>query len=152
MRKKNLLLKSSRINLIQCKPSMSRSIHRTRSCSEFSFRWVFCQFEFLRHQLPGWIRHTLEELPGSLDGTYERILQGIHQGKWKLSRRLFQCVAVASRPLLVKELAEFLAFDFDVEPTPVFRADKQQDDPIYAVLFACSSLLTVVERGDYAFI
>ena len=94
----------------------------------------------------------MDKLPESLDGTYERILQGIYQGKWKLSRRLFQCVAVASRPLLVKELAEFLAFDFDVEPTPVFRADKRQEDPIYAVLSTCSSLLTPVKRGDFTFI
>jgi hypothetical protein len=29
---------------------------------------------------------------------------------------MFQCVVVASRPLLVKVLAEFLAFDFDAGP------------------------------------
>jgi hypothetical protein len=41
------------------------------------FRWVFCQLETLRHCLPPSVRHTLAELPRSLDETYERILQEI---------------------------------------------------------------------------
>jgi ankyrin len=131
---------------------MSRRIHRTRSCSDFRFRWVFCQFEFLRHCLPARIRRALGELPESLYGTYERILQDINKANWKFARRLFQCVAVASRPLLVEELAEFLAFDFDVEPSPAFRADWRPEDPIGAVLSTCSSLLTVVKRGRLTFI
>jgi ankyrin repeat protein len=131
---------------------MSRRIHRTRSYSEFRFRWVFCQFEFLRQCLPARIRYALGELPESLEGTYERILQDIHKANWKLARRLFQCVAVASRPLLVEELAEFLAFDFDVEPTPAFRADWRPEDPIGAVLSTCSSLLAIDRRGGLTFI
>ena len=150
---KNLLLKCSRKNPTPCKMSMSRRMHRTRSCSEFRFRWVFCQFEFIRHcLLPTQIRHALGRLPESLDGTYERILQGIHNTNWKIARRLFQCVAVASRPLLVEELAGILAFDFDVEQNPTFRADWQPKDPIDTVLSACSSFLTVVKRGGLTFI
>jgi ankyrin repeat protein len=137
---------------MQRKTSLPRRIHRTRSCSEFSFRWVFCQFDFLRHCLPARIRRALGELPESLDGTYERILQDINRANWESARRLFQCVAVASRPLLIEELAEFLAFDFDVEPTPVFRMDWRPEDPIDAVLSTCSSLLAVVKRGDLTFI
>jgi len=95
----------------------------------------------------------LEELPQSLEGTYERILQdNIHNANWKFARRLFQCVAVASRPLLVEELAEFLSFDFDVGPIPAFRADWRPEDPIGAVLSTCSSLLAVIKRGGLIFI
>ena len=39
------------------------------------------------------------------------------QAKLGYAHRLFQCVAVASRPLRVKELAEFLVFDFDTDST-----------------------------------
>jgi ankyrin repeat protein len=120
--------------------------------SEFRFRWAFCQFEVLRRCLPARIRQALEELPESLDGTYERILRDIDKANWKFARRLFQCVAVASRPLLVEELAEFLAFDFDAEPTPAFRADWRPEDPISAVLSTCPNFLSIFKVEDSAFI
>ena len=92
------------------------------------------------------------ELPKSLDGTYERILQDINEETWKFALRLFQCVAVASRPLRIAELAEFLAFDFDAGPTPTFLAGWRPEDPIGAVLSTCSSLLAVVNDKDVTFI
>jgi hypothetical protein len=72
----------------------------------------------------------------------------IDQANWKFAHRIFQCVAVASRPLRVEELAEVLAFDFDVGPTPAYRASWCLEDPVRAVLFTCSSLLTVVKFDD----
>jgi len=88
----------------------------TTACSYLyhRFRWIFCQLEFLRRCLPARIRQALGELPESLDGTYERILQDIDEANWKFSHRIFQCVSVTSRPLRVEELAEFLAFDFHI--------------------------------------
>ena len=120
--------------------------------SEFRFRWVFCQFEVLRRCLPARIRQALGELPESLDGTYERILQQIDKTNWKFSRRLFQCVAVAPRPLRVEELAEFLAFDFNAGPIPIFRADWRPEDPINAVLSTCPNFLSIVKVEESAFI
>jgi hypothetical protein len=38
---------------------------------------VFCQLEVLRHCFPSSVRQILEELPESLDETYERILKEI---------------------------------------------------------------------------
>ena len=130
---------------------MSRRIHHIRSCSEFRFRWVICQFEILRHCLPVQMRRVLGEMPKDLDQTYERILQRIHEVKWMYARCLFQCVAVAARPLRVEELAEFLAFDLDVEPL-AFREDMRPENPISAVLSTCSSFLAVVKRGGQTFI
>jgi hypothetical protein len=52
---------------------------------------------------------------------------------------------VTSRPLRVEELAEFLAFDFDVEPIPKFREKLRLEDPIHVVLSTCSSLLSIVD-------
>jgi hypothetical protein len=111
------------------------------------FRWVFCQFDFLRHCLPGRVRSALAELPETLDATYERTLREINKAKWEFAHRLLQCVAVASRPLDVEELAEFLAFEFKGGPIPEFHEDMHLEDPVDAVMSTCSSLLTIVNLG-----
>ena len=58
---------------------------------------------------------------------------------------MFQCITVASRPLRVEELAEFLAFDFEATPIPTFLPDWRPDDPRDAVLSICSSLIAIVK-------
>jgi hypothetical protein len=52
---------------------------------------------------------------------------------------------VASRPLRVKELAEFLGFDFISGPIPKYQKGWLMEDPIDAVLSTTSSLLAVVD-------
>jgi ankyrin repeat protein len=91
----------------------------------------------------------LEELPKTLDETYARTLEEIDEKKWKYAHIFFQCVAVASRPLRVDELAQFLSFDFDTESTPTFQADWRPEDPARTVLSMCSSLLAVVQPEGY---
>jgi hypothetical protein len=71
-------------------------------------------------------------------------LKEIGKRNWEYAHRLFQCVAAASRPLRVEELAEFLAFDFDSESTPILHEDWREEDPAYAVRSTCSSLLVIV--------
>jgi len=109
---------------------------------------VYCQLDYLSKCLPGRIRQALEELPETLDGTYERTLQEINDGNWEFARRLLLCVAVVSRPLRVEELAEFLAFDFKAGPIPKFREDWRLDDPLEAVLSTCSTLLSLINVDD----
>jgi hypothetical protein len=90
----------------------------------------------------------LDEIPETLDDTYARTLEEIDEQHWEYAHRLFQCVAATSRPLLVNELAEFLAFDFKPGSTPTFLADWRPEDPTHTVLSICSSLLAVVKpRG-----
>jgi ankyrin repeat protein len=84
-------------------------------------------------------------LPGTLDETYQRTLREINEADWEFAHRLFQFVAVASRPLRVEELAELLAFDFKAGPIPKFHEGWRLEDPVDAVLSACSSLLAVVD-------
>ena len=72
-------------------------------------------------------------------------MKEIDQPNWEYAHRIFQCVTAASRPFRVEELAEFLAFDFDVGPTPAFLADWRPEDPTHTVLSTCSSLLAVVD-------
>ncbi|KAH9004454.1 hypothetical protein EDB86DRAFT_3240443 [Lactarius hatsudake] len=84
------------------------------------FRWVFCQLGILRHRFPLSVLNILEELPESLDKTYEQLLREINQAN-------------------IKERAEVLAVDFN--------ADWRWEDNEEAVLSTCSSLVTVDMDG-----
>ena len=79
-------------------------------------------------------------------------MEDIGDQNWECAHRLLQCVAAASRPLRVKELAEFLAFDFEVRSTPTFLADWRPEDPKNTVISTCSSLLAVVDVKGSAII
>ena len=72
-------------------------------------------------------------------------MEEIGKQNWEYAHRLFQCVAAASRPLRVEELAEFLAFDFDTDSIPTLREDWREEDPAHAVRSTCSSLLAIVD-------
>ena len=109
-----------------------------------------CQLEVLHHILPQSIRRTLNELPESLDETYERVLKEIRLANRDHSHRLLQCLTVAMRPLRVEELAEILALDFDGAggAIPEFKEAWRWDDRQHAVLSMCSSLITFIDDGD----
>ena len=61
---------------------------------------------------------------------------------------MLQCLVVAVRPLLVEELAELLAFEFDGAPggIPKYRPGLRVDDQTEAVLSTCSSLVTTIDK------
>ena len=110
---------------------------------------MFCQLETLRHCLPPSVRRTLDELPESLDETYERILREIKRPNRDHSRRLLQCLVVAIRPLEVKELAEVLAVDFDdAEGIPKLKPNWRWEDEEQALLTSCSSLIAIVDTEN----
>jgi ankyrin repeat protein len=113
------------------------------------FRWVFCQLEVLRHCLPSSVRRFLDELPESLDETYERVLREIKKPNRDHARRLLQCLVVAIRPLGVEELAEVLAVDFDdAEGIPKLNPSWRWEDQEQALFTSCSSLIAIVDTGD----
>ena len=115
------------------------------------FRWVFCQLDALRHCFPPNLRQYLNELPETLDETYERILKGINKAQKDNAHRLLRCLSVAVRPLLVEELAELLAFDFQAPTSggiPTLKEDWRWDDQEEAVLSTCSSLIAIIPRDD----
>ncbi len=109
---------------------------------------MFCQLELLRHCFPPSVRRILEELPDSLDETYERILREIRKPNQGHAHRLLQCLVVAVRPLRVEELAEILAFDFNAGGMPKLNPRWRWEDQEEAVMSACSSLVTIVKDGD----
>ena len=117
----------------------------------YRFRWVFCQLDALQHCFPPNLRQYLNELPETLDETYERILKGINKAQKDNAHRLLQCLTVAVRPLRVEELAELLAFDFQASTgggIPTLKDDWRWDDEEEAVLSTCSSLITIIPRDN----
>jgi len=121
------------------------------SCDDFRFRWAYCQLEALRKCPMRNISRTLKKLPKTLDETYGRILQGIPEEKWEDAHRIFQCLAISSRPLRVEELAEVFVIDFDEETSgiPNFEPSWRGPNSETAVLSTCSTLVTVVEANGH---
>ena len=102
--------------------------------------------EVLRDCLPSSVRRTLNELPESLDETYERILKEVKKPNKVHARRVLQCLVIAIRPRRVAELAEVLAVDFDdAEGIPRLKSDWRWEEQELALLSACSSLIAIVE-------
>jgi ankyrin repeat protein len=113
---------------------------------------VYCQLAALRHCLPASVGRILEELPETLDETYERVLREINKANRDHARRLLQFLTVALRPLRVEELAEVLAIDFDAPADrgiPQSNPNWRWTDHHQAVLSTCSSLIAIVDDGGY---
>jgi ankyrin repeat protein len=108
---------------------------------------VFCQLEVLRQCFPPSVRSILDELPDSLDETYERILREIGKPNRGHAHKLLQCLVAAVRPR-VEELAEVLAFDFKSKGIPKLNPSWRWEDQEEAVMSACSSLVITVKDGD----
>ena len=110
---------------------------------------MFCQLETLRQCLPQSVMQTLNELPESLDDTYERLMTNITRANQAHAFRMLHCLTVAIRPLNVAELAELLAFDFDVAEgeMPKLKPNWRWEDHEQAILSTCSSLVTVVPNN-----
>ena len=89
----------------------------------------------------------LIDLPETLDETYGRTLLGIDEEKREYAQRLFLCLAVSIRPLLVEELAEILAirFDRDEGERPIINAAWRPENAKEAVVSACSNLIAIVD-------
>ena len=87
-------------------------------------------------------------MPETLDGTYEQSLRRIDKQKRDFACRLFQCLVVSERPLLVEELSELFAIQPDVGTIPTFDAGCRPENPEEFVLSVCSTLVAVVNDGD----
>ena len=105
----------------------------------------------LKHCLAPSLQHQLNQLPTSLDKTYERGLKEIEStGQGRHAHRLLHCLAAAMWPLQVEELAEVLTFDLDVAEgeIPKFHPEWRWEVQEQAVLSACSSLIAIVVTSD----
>jgi hypothetical protein len=95
--------------------------------------------------MPSSIRKVLNELPTTLDDTYERALQEIPKEKCHHAHHLFRCLVGAIRPLRVEELAEIFAINFEADSPPDLMEEWRPENPEEAVLSTCSTLVTVIE-------
>lgn len=91
------------------------------------------------------VRHILEELPETLDETYERSLQGIDKEKRQYAYRLFQCLVVSIRPLRVEELAEVFAIQPNMETIAGFDASWRPENAEESVPSACSTFVSIID-------
>jgi hypothetical protein len=112
------------------------------------FRWVYCQLDTLRQGFPSNIRSVLEQLPETLDEVYEHALLRIDKRRRKFARQIFQSLIVSARPLRVEELADILIAQIDTGTASEFNTDWRPGNAEKAILFACSSLITVVDASD----
>jgi hypothetical protein len=127
---------------------VSHSPHISSTLTAYAgrrFRWVHCQIETLRSCLPPSIRRVLDELPETLDATYERTLLGINRQTREYARRLFQCLVISIRPLRAKELAELFVIQPYGDTTPALNVGWRPDDPEEFILSTCSTLVSVVD-------
>jgi len=107
---------------------------------------VYCQLDTLRRCFPSSIRKTLNELPATLDETYDRTLNEIPKEQRQHAHRLFQCLVAAIRPLRVEELAEIFAIGFDQDGAYDLTEGWRPEHPEEALLSACTTLITVVDN------
>jgi len=91
---------------------------------------------------------ALNELPETLDDTYERALLEIPKEKWHHAHRLFKCLVAAIRPLRVEELAEIFAIEFHADGVPNLMEGWRPEDAEDTVLSACSTLIAIIENTD----
>jgi ankyrin repeat protein len=112
------------------------------------YRWAHCQLERLRLCVASELKHTLDELPDTLEGTYTRILREIPDENRDRAHRLFQCLTVSARPLRVEELAMVLAIDFTAEGNPTLNVGVRGGNQEKAIRLACSSLVTFITHRD----
>jgi hypothetical protein len=96
------------------------------------------------------VQQHLNELPDSLDETYERVLNGIHETKRGDVQRLLQCMAVAIRRLHADEAAAILTFDPSAIVGEVLTLDtaSQLEEEEEKVLSACPILITTMDNHN----
>lgn len=85
------------------------------------FRWVDCQIDILAAQrTPKLVLRTLENLPGTLNDTYSRLLNSIPVVDQKMVREALSWLCHALRPLALDELCEAVVYeteDNDIDDT-----------------------------------
>ncbi|MCJ1309800.1 hypothetical protein MMC25_003461 [Agyrium rufum] len=113
------------------------------SGSQGMFLWaVFLLDEICHQSTDNDIKRTLQNLPGSLDETYQRILDHrIPKEQMSLVHTVFEWISVAKRPLKIGELQEVLA----IQPGDrVLRTDRMPNG-FCRVASWCGGLITVDE-------
>ena len=86
------------------------------------------------------LENQLDDLPGGLEETYDRILLKISPKHHTDVKTFLQWLAFATRPLTLAELAETVTVDMKPGHTPRYSSRNRYKDQ-YDVLVRCSSLI-----------
>ncbi|KAH8195216.1 hypothetical protein TruAng_010616 [Truncatella angustata] len=116
------------------------------------FRWVSCQLDALEECLEQRsLLKALEDLPRTLDETYERILANIPSAHKHYTIRILQFLTYSEKPLRLDEAVDAIAVDIGEDATIRSRFDPQDRLPVpQEITRYCSSLVILVEReGKY---
>jgi ankyrin repeat protein len=108
------------------------------------FRWAACQLEELRRCLkPSNALKQLQNLPKTLEATYERILKRVPEEYEREMQTILTCLAFAVRPMTIQEVAEATAVDLEKQSFSTSDRFADPDD----ILDLCSSLVSLSEAG-----
>ncbi|KAL8807781.1 MAG: hypothetical protein Q9200_004529 [Gallowayella weberi] len=127
--------------LCRLSPSIKEVIEaRLVSSAHGMFRWVVCQLDTLRAcNKVSAIKQALDQMPPTLDETYERILKAIEPNDTVEAYHILQWLAFAERPLLLEEVAEAAVTKGDGSP---IDPEDRLFDP-YDVMRICKSLVSL---------
>ncbi|KAL8855435.1 MAG: hypothetical protein Q9178_007924 [Gyalolechia marmorata] len=104
------------------------------------FRWVVCQLDTLRAcNKVSAIKRALEQLPPTLDETYQRILTAIEPNDIAEAYHILRWLSFAERPLLLEEVAEAAVTKADGGP---IDPEDRLFDP-FDVMRICKSLVSL---------
>ncbi|KAL8957635.1 MAG: hypothetical protein Q9193_005145 [Seirophora villosa] len=131
------------VRFCRLSPSVKEHIEtRLVSGARGMFRWVDCQLDTLRAcNKVSAIKASLDQLPATLDETYERILRAIEPADTDEACNILQWLAFAERPLTLEEVAEAAVTKEDGGPTD---PEDRLFDP-YDVVRICKGLVSITE-------
>ncbi|PIA90941.1 Serine/threonine-protein phosphatase 6 regulatory ankyrin repeat subunit A [Cercospora beticola] len=137
-------------------PRLSRLNEETKALIEQTisqradgmFRWAYCQlFELkkMRSLKSSLVRRLLDDLPRTLDATYERMLLGVSADFASDGLKMLRWLAYAQPPVHLRELAEVTIIDFMTDPGLVETDQRPRLDDALEIL---SGLVVVQSAGS----
>ncbi|THV64647.1 hypothetical protein D6D28_09746 [Aureobasidium pullulans] len=114
------------------------------------FRWAALQLQGLKNpRLSRMGDHIIERqlynLPKTLEGTYDRILNDLDDFELREAQRLLALICFSRRPLTLPEVVDALAIDFEDPDQGPFDPSYRVKDPM-AVLDYCPGLITLMQK------
>ncbi|ETS84912.1 hypothetical protein PFICI_02937 [Pestalotiopsis fici W106-1] len=112
------------------------------------FRWVALQLDALEGCFERKaLLKTLQNLPETLDETYERILANIPSAHMHYTRRILQFLTYSDRPLRLEEAVDAIAVDVEEGVIRGHRFDPEDRLPVpEEITRYCSGLVVLVSR------
>ncbi|THY72431.1 hypothetical protein D6C95_10213, partial [Aureobasidium pullulans] len=114
------------------------------------FRWAAIQLQGLKNPRltrmgDHIIERQLDNLPKTLEGTYDRILNELDDFERREAQRLLALICFSRRPLTLPEVVDALAIDLEDPDQGPFDPSYRVKDPM-AVLDYCPGLITLMQK------